>query len=191
MFPYSHKAFFFFFSLWHYLGLQLEKSKRWTWKPFHLIPQVDRSPCSLLMWPGMMMYLMRVSLVFVSQAFLCSSARDKCTEHGQGEISLAQRLFFLLRSTYSTNMVLAFRSLQMPSLKLLAWHNKTWYVTGCENTLEQIAFSSSFFPKSKINEENFFQWKGWSVSKPIPNTHLFTALSWERWQWFSRSVSID
>lgn len=77
----------------------------------------------------------------------------------------------------------------MPSLKLLAWHIKAQYVYGCGSTLEQMAFSSSFSPK--FNEENYFCLKGWSVPKPYPNTHLFTSPSLKRWQWFSRSVSVD
>lgn len=78
----------------------------------------------------------------------------------------------------------------MFSLKRLTWDYKTLYVNGCETTLEQMGFSSSFTPKPKFNEENYFFWKGWRVPKPSPSTHLFTSPSLKRWQWFSRSVSV-
>lgn len=140
----------------------------------------------------MLLYLMRVNLVYVFWAFLCSSARDKA-QNTDKEKSLWHKGydFSSLAITYSTNMVLAFRSLQMSGLKLLTWHNKTQYVNVCERALEQMGFSSSCTPKPRFNEENDFWWKGWGVPKPCPSTHLFTSPpSLKRWQWFSRSVSV-
>ncbi|KAJ7405343.1 hypothetical protein WISP_139999 [Willisornis vidua] len=43
--------------------------------------------------------------------------------------------------TYSTNMLLAFRSLQMSSLKLLTWHNETGYMNISKSTVEQVLFA--------------------------------------------------